>query len=97
LIPIITINVEHMRQSIHHAFTERQLELSSELQIALDRECSPEKIQQYVDEAARGAVEAAVKDAVRKWWLTSEEGCKLISEAITRRMNEEAELYKGRK
>jgi predicted solute-binding protein len=92
--PIITVTVEGMKESIHHAFMERQVQLSRELQIALDRECTSENIQLYIDEVTRKAVKDAVQDAIKRWWMTSEEGRKLIEYEVSKRMEEEAKHYR---
>lgn len=93
MMPIIKLEVESMKQSIMHAFSERQIDLSAEVQCALDAQCTPEAIQEHVNEASRKAVKEAVANAVQRWWATSPEGRALIEAAITERMNEEAALY----
>ncbi len=91
--PIIRLELDHMKQTMLHMFSEKQLDLSEEVKRAMDRVCTQENIQAHVNEAARQVVESAVKDAVRHWWLTAPEGQALIKEEINRRMKEEAELY----
>jgi hypothetical protein len=95
--PVIHLTVERMQHSMLHAFSQHQMDISAEVQRAIERECSPENIQRIVDEAARGAVKEAVTSAVKRWWATSEEGRKLIEAAIAERMDEEARIYGGRK
>jgi len=92
--PIISVTLEGMRETVRHAFSQQAINMSAELDRALQRECTPEKIQKYVDSASREVVETSVRDAVKRWWLTSESGQALIREAVASKMDEEAEFYK---
>jgi hypothetical protein len=94
MIPIIKLEVGMMKESIMHAFSQRQLDISEEVQRALNAQCTPEAIQAHVNEAAHGAVREAVSSAIKRWWATSDEGRALIQAAIAERMNEEAMYYK---
>lgn len=96
-LPIIKLSVEGMKTSMLHAFTKQQLEISSEVQRAIELECTPEKIQTYINEESQKIVSQAIKDAIRQWWLTSPEGQSLIQSAVVERMNEEAKIYSDRK
>lgn len=94
--PVIRLEVQHMKQTMIHAFGQQQLDISAEVKRALDRECHPDRIQEIVDRTAREAVNIAVSDAVKHWWLTSEAGQQLIKQAIAERMEEEAKLFSRR-
>lgn len=91
--PMIRLELTGMKHSIMHAFNDHQLDMSAEVKRALDRECSPEKLQAYIDNETRAAVKEATESAVRYWWATSETGKKLIQKAIVERMEEEAKLW----
>jgi len=95
-IPRVTLEVEHMKQTIIHAFAERELDFSAELKLAIDRACHPDVIQATIDKAAREVVISTVEHAVKRWWATSEEGQALIQKAVTARLVEEATFWKGR-
>lgn len=92
--PIVEVHLEGMRQTIRHAFTQQQMSMSAELKIALERECTPEKVQSYIDETTRQVVRESVEEAVKYWWRTSEEGQALIREAVAAKMDEEAKWYR---
>ncbi len=92
--PIVTIQIERMRHTMSMMLSEQQLDISAEVERALSRECTPEKIQQIVDDSAREAVSKAVADAVKHWWMTSDTGQSLIKAAIVERMESEAKLWK---
>lgn len=92
--PIISLQIQGMKETIHHAFSERMLDLSSEVKLALDKHCTPENIQRSIDETVGPLVDEAVKNAVKKWWLLSEEGQKLLNEAVAIRLEEEVKWLK---
>ncbi len=94
--PIISIEVQTMKETISHAFQQRALDFSSELSIALDKACAPDVIQATIDKAAREAVTESVDNAVRRWWATSDVAQELIKSAVTARLEQEAEFWKGR-
>jgi hypothetical protein len=96
MIPIVKIEVEAMKETILHAFSERALDFSAELKIAMDRACAPAVIQQTIDKAAREAVTQTVDIAVRRWWATSETAQALIQTAVTARLEEEAQYWKSK-
>ena len=90
---MIKIEVESMKEVIHHAFSERMLDMSSEVKLALDRACTQENIQRVVDETTQAVVKEAVQNAIKRWWAVSEEGRALIDAAVTEKLNEEAAFY----
>jgi hypothetical protein len=93
-LPIISLQIQGMKETILHAFSERMIDLSSEVKLSLDRYCTPENIQRSIDETVRPLVDEAINTAVRKWWLLSEEGQKLLNEAVALRLEEEAKWLK---
>ena len=93
-VPIIQITVEHMRETIAHAFNTQQMSLSAEVELALKRVCTPENIQRHVDEVTERVLKDSVEQAVRHWWYTSKVGSDLIREAVAAKMDEEAKWYR---
>lgn len=96
MIPIVKIEVEAMKETILHAFSERALDFSAELKIAMDRACTPHVIQETINKAAREAVTQTVDSAARRWWATSETAQALIQTAVTARLEEEAQYWKSK-
>jgi len=94
--PIIRLEVESMKHAMVTAFNNQSLNFSKELQLALDRAISPDVIQATIDKAAREVVAQTVDSAVRKWWATSEVAQDLIKQAVTKRLEEEAGIWKDR-
>ena len=95
--PIIRIEVEQMKHSMLHAFNQTQMEISEEVKRALDRACAPELIQQHINEVAHRVIKEATQTAIERWWAMSAEGQKLVQEAVAKRMDEEAQFYRGMK
>ena len=97
MMPIIKIEVDAMKQTIHHAFSERVLDMSSEVKLALDRACTQENIQKVIDETTHEIVKESVQNAIKRWWAVSDEGRALIDAAVAERLNEEAAWYTRQK
>lgn len=93
--PIIKLEIQSMKQSIMHAFTQQMMDISEEVQRALDRECTHENIQRIVNTAAKEAVEEAVSSAVKRWWAIDPVARELVNEAVASRLNEDANLYRS--
>lgn len=96
MLPTIKIEIESMREVIRHAFSERMLDLSSEVKHALDCACTQANIQRVLNETTEVVVKEAVQNAVRQWWAVSEEGRALINAAVVAKLDEEAAFYKRR-
>ena len=67
-IPIVRIEVEHMKQSIIHAFSEKQLDIDKDFKIALDTALVsfnfPEEVQKMAHEVLKTELRNAVQRAV---------------------------------
>ena len=97
MIPIIRIEIEAMKQTIHHAFSERMLDLSAEVKTALDIACSQKNLQRVIHETTNAVVQEAVSNAIKRWWAVSDEGRALIDAAVAEKLNEEAAWYTDQK
>lgn len=93
MLPIIRIEIESMKEVIQHSFSERMLDMSSEVKHALDLACTQENLQRIIDETTQTVVKEAVQNAIKRWWAVSEEGRALIDAAVTEKLNEEAAFY----
>lgn len=92
--PIIKLEVDHMRHSVMVALTEYQVQLDQYFQEEIDRFCSPENLRRIIAEEVEKDVAEAVKNAVKSWFLYNADGQKIIKEAISKKLTEEAEYYK---
>ena len=59
-IPVVRLEVEYMKHTILHAFTEHSLKVDEDVKRAVDHFCRPENIQAIV----KGAVDSVLKEAI---------------------------------
>lgn len=84
-LPLIKIEVEHMRQSMVHAFSERVLKMDGLFQHAITEACKPEVVQEIVTDAARRYLRQALDEEVKNY-LTHGEGRKLVRAEVEKRL-----------
>ncbi len=84
--PLIKIEVEHMRQSMIHAFSEHVLKMDGLFQHAITEACKPEIVQKIVDDAARHYLKQALEEEVKNF-LACGEGRKIVRAEIKKRLN----------
>lgn len=87
-LPIIKIEIDHMRESIAHLISERDLEIDNYVQAALDKLCSAEAIQGLVEEATQKVVQEVVSQSVRSFFQYGE-GYAAISGLVRERLKQE--------
>lgn len=84
--PVVTLQVEGFRRTIHAALMERNLKLDEDLKQAVDRACDPENVKQVIYDTARMHVEEALKGAVKHWFTHTTDGQKVIRDEVARQM-----------
>jgi hypothetical protein len=70
--PLIKIEVEHMRQSMVHAFSEHVLKMDGLFQHAIAEACKPEVVQEIVNEAAHRWLKEALDNEVKSYLMFGE-------------------------
>lgn len=85
-IPIITLEVQGMKHAIKAALTNEAAAMDKAVQDALDRLCSEDNINQIVQEEARTAIEATLKEEVRNFFNWSSAGRRAVREAVHERL-----------
>ena len=88
--PLIKIEVEHMRQSMIHAFSDHVLKMDGLFQHAITEACKPELVQEIVNDAARRHLRQALDEEVKSY-LTYGEGRKLVRAAVEKRLQADLE------
>jgi len=83
--PLIKLEVEHMRQSMVHAFSEHCLKMDGLFQHAIAEACKPDAIQAVVTEAAQRYLKQALDEEVKNF-LTYGEGRKLVRAEVEKRL-----------
>lgn len=86
--PIIKIEVQTMKQSMLHAFSQQMLGLDEMFKEALDDACQPEKVQNILTEAANKFIKEALETETKNYF-TYGEGRKFIANKVKEKLNEE--------
>jgi len=67
-IPIITLEVEHMKHQIRTALIEYEGMLSKEIQDAVDAYCTPDNVRRVVADAVKRTVDDSLKDELHHYF-----------------------------
>lgn len=67
-IPIITLEVEHMKHQIKTALCEYETMLSKEIQDAVDAYCTPENVRRVVADAVKRTVDDSLKEELHHYF-----------------------------
>lgn len=86
--PIIRIEVETMKQSMVHMFSQQMLSLDALFKEALDDVCKPEKVQAILTDAANKYMKEALETEIQRYFMFGE-GRKFISEKVKEKLDKE--------
>jgi hypothetical protein len=84
-IPIIRMEIEHMRQSIVMALTEYAARMDADIKAAVEEYCTPENLRNVISVAARNTLDAVIKEEVSNFFRYGE-GRKHIAEVIREKL-----------
>ena len=90
--PIIRLEVEHLRQCIMHAFADQQIQYDKIFQQVLQEATTEEAIVQAVRDAVRTELRTKVQEAVKKFFSWGSPGYSIVYELIERQLKEDKEL-----
>lgn len=82
-VPIIRLEVEGMRHTMLTALTEHAAKMDYSIQRAVEAYCTPENIDAVVSNAARAALDDAVREEVRAFFRAGRAGRLAVREAVT--------------
>lgn len=85
--PIIRIEVENMKQSIAHAFTEMQLSMDANVRNALEKFCTPENIERVVNQQVEDTIKEVIQREIDTFFKIGP-GRSVINEEVRRKMSE---------
>jgi hypothetical protein len=86
--PVIRFEVQGMKHSIMVALTEANLKLDRDMRAAVEAACEPSRVAQVLREEAWRCTQEALKDAVRNWFLYTEDGQGVIRDEVAKRLRE---------
>jgi dTDP-4-dehydrorhamnose reductase len=80
-IPVIRLEVEGMKRSIVAALLEHQAKMDADVIAAVEAYCHPQNISRIIHEAARTALDNAIREEVKAFFWQGE-GRKAVAEAV---------------
>lgn len=86
MIPLISIQVEHIQYTMQQAFTKHLLDMDKMFAVAIQEACKPENVQAVLTAAAKRHLQAAVEnevDAFFRYGPGREEVSRLVSQALS--------------
>jgi hypothetical protein len=86
-VPVIKLEVAHMKQSILHAFHAQQLETDEYMRAAIDAYCEPANIRHVIHEAVGRILNTVISEEVRDYYQRGE-GREIIREACIQRLQD---------
>lgn len=84
--PIITLQVDAMKQVIKTALSGHAAQMDQDIQAAIDAYCTPKNIGAIIRQTALEEIDEAVKQEVRNFFRYSSSGRKAIREAVHEHM-----------
>lgn len=86
-LPIITLEVERMKHTLHCALAEHASLMSTSVKEAIDTYCTPENINVVVQQEVKRQLDTAVKEEIRSFFAGSTLGRLAVKEAVYEHMN----------
>jgi hypothetical protein len=86
-IPIIRLEVEHMRQTMAFALTEYTTRLDVDLHNAIDAYCTPENLRRVIEDEANRTLDQVIREQVKAWFIYGE-GREVIKRAVEQKLRD---------
>lgn len=86
-IPIIRLEVEHMKHAIISAFNDTALQLDEAIRNAINAYCQPENIQHVVTTEVKRVLDEVIKAEIKDFYQYGE-GRKIVKDAVIKRLEE---------
>ena len=80
-LPIIKLEIEGIRNTIHVALMEQQLVMDEYIKESVDNYCQPENIRRIVQDAADKALTSAIQEEVKNFFWRGD-GRTAVAEAV---------------
>jgi hypothetical protein len=81
-IPVIKIELEHMKHSILHAFSQHVADTDSMVKSAVEKFCTPENLQRILDNQVEAVLKAAIQEEVGTFFRYGD-GRAFLRKAVT--------------
>lgn len=80
--PVVRLELESMRHSILHAFSETQLKTDELVKAVVSRVCTPEYIEQKLQTEVYRALDDAISKEVDRFFRYTSEGQEIVQKAV---------------
>lgn len=87
-LPIIRLEIEHMKHTMHHMFQETAFKLDEQIQGAVEEFCNPQHINGIVRAAVFKTLSAVLDEEVHNFY-TKGEGRAVIRAAVEKRLKDD--------
>lgn len=85
--PIIKLEVEHMRHTLAVALSEYTLQFDDILQKTINEFCAPGNLQRIMNDEANKVLDQVIRDEVKNWFWTGE-GREVIKKAVYKKLSD---------
>ena len=79
--PIVRLEVERLKSSVLHLFSEQALSLDSDIRAAVEAYCTPENIANVIATSVNDILDRAVRDEVDRFYREGS-GRQRVAEAV---------------
>jgi hypothetical protein len=86
-IPIIKLEVDHMKHTMMVALSKYTAQLDRNLQEAVERFCTPENLQRIIENEADKQLDIVIREQVRAWFNYGE-GRDVIKRAVEQKLKD---------
>ncbi len=81
-IPIIRLEIEGMKHTVHQCLSEYAARMDSDVQAAIDEALTPENIRAIIRAAASREIKDAIESEIHRFFTYDPTGAKFIRDAV---------------
>jgi hypothetical protein len=86
-IPIIKLEVDHMKHTMAIALSQYTAQLDQNLQEAVEKFCTPENLKRIIEEEAHKQLDIVIREQVKQWFVYGE-GRAVIRQAVEQKLKD---------
>lgn len=86
-IPMIKVELQTLKQTMHHAFCKQLLNLDEQFQRAVEEACDPQKIQYLLNQNAEKYIKEVMDQEVR-WFFLNGPGREVVKERVIKQLSD---------
>lgn len=86
-IPVIRLEIEHMRHTMMVALSQYTARLDENLRQAVEAYCTPENLARIIDDETHRVLDHVIREEVKNWFIHGE-GREIIKAAVEKKLKE---------